>query len=117
MKVLDEGHRFELDNLESETTTILQFVKDPKLHNGEGAEGPTCQEVIRAIISRVQSLDKERHWSGNADIIYHARMMIAGFEARAIIRHVEKEGLEIEHLPLAADGHIQLPDPIYPKPK
>lgn len=109
MKVLDPGHRFLLDNLESNTKTVLQFMKDPSLHNGEGADGPTCQEVLRAIISRVQALDQEKHWAGNADIIFHGRMMIAGFEARALIRHVEKDGLEIESLPVASDGHIVLP--------
>lgn len=109
MEVLDPGHKYLLDNLESETKTEIQFMKDPRLHDGKGWDGPTCQELLRAIIHRVQELDKEKHWSGNADIIFHGRMMIAGFEARAILRHVEKEGLEIELLPLAPDGHIQLP--------
>lgn len=112
MRVLDPGHRYELDNLESDTKTEIQFMKDPKLHNGDGYNGPTCQEYLRAIIDRVQTLDSERHWAGNDDIIFHCRMAIAGFEARAITRHVEKEGLAIERLPLAPDGHIQLPEPI-----
>lgn len=110
MKVLDPGHLYELDDLKAETKTILQFSKDPLLHDGDGYPGPSCQEVLRAIIDRVQTLDNEKHWSGNADIIFHARMMIAGFEARAIIRQVEKEGLPIELLPLAPNGHIQLPN-------
>ncbi len=109
MQVVDPGHRYLLDNLETGGTTPLQFFKDPALHDGDGAVGPSCQEVIRAIIDRVQALDAERPWAGNADIIFHARMMIAGFEARALIRHVEKEGLAIERLSLAADGHIRLP--------
>lgn len=108
MKVLDKGHRYLLDNLEADSKTEIVFSKDPSLHDGEGQDGPTCQEYLRAIIDRVQVLDAERPWAGNADIIYHARMMIAGFEARALIRHVEKEGLEIEKLPLAPDGHLQL---------
>jgi hypothetical protein len=111
MRVLDPGHAYLLDNLEADTKTELRFMKDPELHDGDGYDGPTCQEVLRVIIDRVQSLDAERPWAGNADIIHHGRMMIAGFEARAIIRHVEKEGLEIERLPLAADGHIKLPAP------
>ena len=48
-------------------------------------------------------------WSGNADIIHDLRHAIAGFEARALIRRVEKEGLAIERLPLAEDGHLLLP--------
>ena len=112
MKILDPGHRYLLDNLQSDTKTVLQFTKDKNLHNGHGYDGPTCQEVLRAIIDRVQTLNAERPWSGNDDIIFHARMMIAGFEARALIRHVEKDGLEIENLSLAPDGHIKLPSPL-----
>lgn len=112
MKVLDPGHRYELDDLKTDTKTILQFSKDPRLHDGDGYPGPSCQEVLRVIIDRVQTLNNEKHWPGNKEIIFHARMMIAGFEARAIIRRVEKGELPIELLPLAPDGHIQLPDPI-----
>lgn len=116
MKVLDPGHRYELDDLEASTKTILQFMKDPALHDGDGYPGPTCQEVLRAIIDRVETLNAEKPWAGNADIVFHGRMMIAGFEARAIIRHVEKDALEIERLPLAGDGHILLPSPTPPTP-
>jgi hypothetical protein len=108
---LDPGHRYELDNLESDTKTILQFMKDPKLHGGDGADGPTCQEVLRAVIDRVQELDRERPWEGNATIVYDLRHAIAGFEARALLRRVEKEGLEIERALLAADGHLLLASP------
>lgn len=108
MRVLDPGHRYALAHLESDGETIFEFMKDPKLHDGEGYPGPSCQEVLRMVIDRVQALDSERPWSGNAGIIYDLRHAIAGFEARALIRHVEKEGLEIEKLPVASDGHIRL---------
>jgi hypothetical protein len=108
MRVLDPGHRYALDNLETGGKTILQFYKDPALHGGEGCSGPSCQEVLRAIIDRVQELDRERHWEGNATIIYDLRHAIAGFEARALLRRVEKDGLEIERQPLAPDGHLML---------
>jgi hypothetical protein len=107
MRVLDPGHRYGLDNLEAGGETVLQFYKDPGLHDGNGYPGPSCQEVLRAVIDRVQELDRERPWEGNAAIIYDLRHAIAGFESRALIRRVEKEGLEIEHLPLSSDGHIR----------
>lgn len=109
MQVLDPGHRYLLDHLESDGKTVLQFMKDPKLHNGDGADGTSCQELLRVVIDRVQELNREKPWAGNNDIIYDLRHAIAGFEARALIRHVEKEGLAIETLPLAPDGHIVLP--------
>lgn len=108
MRVLVPGHRYALQNLEDDGETILQFMMDPKLHNGEGAVGPSCQEVIRALIDRVQTLDAEKHWEGNAQIIYDLRHALAGFEARALIRRVEKDDLPIEALPVETDGHIKL---------
>lgn len=116
MRVLDPGHRYALDNLEAEGETILQFCKDARLHNGDGYPGPTCQEVLRALIDRVQELNRERAWAGNADIIYDLRHALAGFEARAVLRHVEKEGLEIERLPVAGDGHLVLAKAVLPEP-
>lgn len=108
MRVLVPGHRYALANLEADGETILQFMQDPALHDGEGFDGPSCQEVLRAVIDRVQELDRERHWEGNASIVYDLRHAIAGFEARAILRRVEKDGLEIERLPLDVDGHLLL---------
>lgn len=112
MRVIDPGHRYALQNLESEGETTLQFMKDPALHDGDGCAGPSCQEVLRAVIDRVQELDRERPWVGNAQIIYDLRHAIAGFEARALIRRVEKDGLAIEQQPIAADGHLLLASPV-----
>lgn len=108
MRVIDPGHRYALANLESDGETILQFMKDANLHNGDGCQGPSCQEVLRAVIDRVQTLHAERPSEFNAGIIYDLRHAIAGFEGRAIIRRVEKDGLEIERVPVASDGHLLL---------
>lgn len=108
MRVLDPGHRYALDNLLDDGETVLQFMKDPLLHDGDGYPGPSCQEVLRAIIDRVQELDRERPWDGNSQIVYDLRHAIAGFEARALLRRVEKDGLEIERVPVAEDGHLRL---------
>lgn len=106
MRVLDPGHRYALANLEDGGETILQFFKDPSLHDGHGYGGPSCQEVLRAIIDRVQELDREKRDPENTGIIYDLRHAIAGFEARAIRRRVEKDNLAIERVPVAADGHL-----------
>ncbi len=110
MRTLDPGHKYLLDNLRANTQTVIVFMKDPELHNGDGHDGPSCQEYLRAIIDRVQVLDAEKPWSGNRGIINCLRQAIAGFEARAFIRKVEKEDFAIENLPLAADGHIKMLD-------
>jgi uncharacterized protein (UPF0335 family) len=108
MRVLDPGHRYALQNLEDDGETILQFMKDPALHGGSGAKGPSCQEVLRAVIDRVEELHREKPDVENQIILYDLRHAIAGFEARALRRRVEKEGLEIEKLPVAKDGHLLL---------
>jgi hypothetical protein len=106
VKVLKSGHRYALQNLKGEGSTILQFYQDPDLHDGERVEGPSTQEVIRAVIERVQELDREKPWEGNSAIIQKAREMLVLFEVRALLRKVEKGELAIESLPMGADGHI-----------
>lgn len=111
MRVLVPGHRYALANLVGDGETILQFYQDPELHEGHGVDGPSCQEVLRAIIDRVQELDGELPWAGNAAIIHDLRHALAGFEARALVRRVEKDGLAIELVPVDKDGHLLLAKP------
>ena len=104
MKVLDPGNAYELDNLRSEGSQILTFMKDEEIH-GVGHQGTSCQEAIRAVIHRVQVLDKEMPAGENAFIVHHLRMAILGFETRALRRMVEK-GLAIEAVSTQDNGHI-----------
>jgi hypothetical protein len=106
MRVLDPGHRYALQNLNTEEEMILQFYKDPALHDGDGYAGPSCQEVLRAVIDRVKHLDREKPDVENGHILQALRMAIAGFEARAIRRRVEKDGLPIERIAVDTDGHL-----------
>ena len=106
MRELYPGHLYELDHLDGKLKTTLQFIQRAPLH--KPIEGPTNQEVIRAVIARVKHLDSESPWPGNARILYHLRMAIALHEARAVERHIEKHGLEVEHITLGQDGHFLL---------
>lgn len=107
MRTLVPGHRYSLSHLKSQGTTILQFYQDPDLHGGVAAGGPNAQEVIRALIERVQTLDAEKPWAGNRDIVSHLRQALAGFEARALLRKAEK-GIPLEALEVGPDGHLLL---------
>lgn len=106
MKVIDPGHLYELNHLDGSGTTRLQFVSRAPLHTP--AEGVINQEVLRALIDRVQLLDSEVTWSGNAEILHHLRMALALHEARAMLRHVEKGHIRPELLPTGPDGHFIL---------
>lgn len=106
MRVLVAGHTYLLDHLDGDGQTTLQFVQRGPLH--EPKEGVINQEVMRALIDRVQFLDAEVPWSGNQEIIEHLRMALALHEARAFLRHVEKGHIDPEALPTGVDGHMQI---------
>lgn len=106
MRCVVPGHTYELDHLDGDGKTILQFVSRAPLH--EPKEGVINQEVLRALIDRVYVLDAEVPWEGNQQIIHHLRMALALHEARAFLRHVEKGYVQPELLPVGSDGHIQI---------
>ena len=97
MKIIDKGHRYLLKNNRKETySNTLIFYKDPIIH-GEGYDGTTNQEVIRALIDRIKFLNSQKPHEINSKIIYHLRMALALHEIRHIERFVE-EGYPIEKL-------------------
>lgn len=114
MKVLDSGHRYELNLLDAEGKSELVFVK----REGEGYPfnighygGTTCQEVLRALIDRVKYLDAQISCPENQIILHGLRSALLGFETRASRRHnlnlvITNE--EIELLPVCeVCGHIK----------
>jgi len=104
-EVIKPGHTYALKQLDGDAYHHLQFVqRSPH----EPKPGTTNQEVCRALIDRVKFLDSEVPWDGNAQIIYHLRMVIALHEARAMFRHIEKHDYEIEYAKLGSDGHFDL---------
>jgi hypothetical protein len=107
MRVLDPGHKYSLTN-QNEGETIIQFYRDGEV-NGDGADcdGPINQEYLRALINRIQFLDKQKPWPGNQQIIHHAREMIRLHELRAFEMKLAKQ-TEIEKVPFDSDGHIKL---------
>lgn len=103
MRVGIEGHRYILDHLDGDGETVLQFVDRD---HGRDTEGVTCQEVLRALIDRIQMLDAEEPWEGNADILQAFRKALTLFEVRALMRKVEVGDIEPEAvLNSKIDGH------------
>lgn len=104
MRVLYPGHCYSLDHIDGSGTTVIQFVQRRPHHSP--IEGVQCQEVIRALIDRVKVLDAEVRWPLNDQILQHLRMALTLFEARALLRHVEKHKIIPESLPVGPDGHF-----------
>ena len=104
MDILDKGHKYRLSDNKSETNSnTLTFYKDASI-NLMGYEGTTNQEVIRALIDRVQFLDAQIHHQFNDRIIKHLRMALVLHEMRHLERLVD-HGTAVEKIP-ALNGHF-----------
>lgn len=115
MKILDPGHLYELDSLDTELftefhpTVTLRFVKRKVVPGRQETwAGTTNQEVLKVLIDRVRVLDMEVPSPVNQDILYHLRMALALHEARALVRKVEKKELLPELIECGKDGHFLL---------
>lgn len=114
MKVIDPGHKYELDSYDGGESVRLTFVK----REGEGYpfnaghySGTNCQEVIRALIDRVKYLQSQIHCDENIFVIDYLRRALWQFEIRAAQRHGRRLPdfylNEIESQPTCAGcGHI-----------
>lgn len=90
MRTLDPGHAYKLDVYDGDGDCILIFMK----RSGSGYPGnvgrhcgTNCQEVLRALIDRVQYLQAQEACSENDQIIEHLRNSLKLFEVRAARRH------------------------------
>ena len=110
MKVLDKGHLYELDHLDGDGKSRIQFCNR---ESGTEIEGVTTQEVIRALIDRTWYCNDCMPWSGNKLIVDHLRMALMLHEARAMIRKVEKGQFEPEKMAVNHDGHFVIQPDIY----
>ena len=104
MDVIIPGHKYALKNLKDEGEQILKFYMDPEIHKAHQL-GTSCQEVVRALIDRVQTLDCEKPHFVNSEIIKKFREIIVLFEMRALLNKVAS-GFEVETIPILLDGHI-----------
>ena len=130
MKVLEPGHIYQLQHLESpghETLTFIRRNSAAITHQSEHP-GTNTQEVLRALIDRTLFLDDVLSAEETEDAVYYLRMALFTYEARAWRRKQQKlnktehindtgaeryEGVpftefEIETRPTGPDGHILL---------
>lgn len=139
MRVIDPGHVYELWQLGTEEPFRAHF---PKRSGGaitypEEFPGPQTQEYIRMLIDRSQYLDKILPCVETQDAIWHGRMMLWNYEARAYRRKTEEVNrkqpehddterlrswrrhpakdvpfneMDIELRPIGPDGHLLLPE-------
>lgn len=113
-EIVDPGHEYLLDSYDGGESVRLMFVK----REGEGYPfnvghhpGTNCQEVIRALINRVQYLQKQIPCDENLFTVDALRDALWQFETRAARRHGRTLAgipLEIETEPTCKTcGHIR----------
>jgi hypothetical protein len=90
MDVVDAGHDYYLTSYDGSWPQRLTFVK----REGEGYPfnvghhpGTNCQEVLRALIDRVQYLQRQIPSAANESVLKHLRLALRDFELRAAFRH------------------------------
>lgn len=120
MKILEPGHIYELSSLDGELRQTLTFVnraltpgstKHPGTQNQDAIK--ITIDVLEVIVDRVNQLDSEKTWDGNARIIKVItdaqrllRLAILYHEERALEQKIEKGTFQIENVSLGIDGHI-----------
>ena len=98
MKVIDSGHVYKLDSLDGTLSQHLIFVKreGPGFPGNVGHHpGTTLQEVMRAMVDRVEYLQNQIACDENVAILTYLRWSIWLLENRAARRH----GRDLTHVP------------------
>lgn len=137
MKALDDGHIYSLKQLGTDEEVEIKFVKRSggAIQYDEEWPGLQTQEVLRALIDRTEYLDNVIHCTETQDAIWHLRMALFCYEARAYRRKQEGKNRQkpehddtmrpkpwnenpfydvpfnehgIEERPIGEDGHIIL---------
>lgn len=114
MKVLDPGHKYRLnildsvDALDDETLTFVKRVGYKYPGNITAYPGTTSQEVLRALIDRVKYLHAQLPCWHNHVILYALRLSIYMFELRnAQIKGLRWPSLFKSNQEQGADGHYR----------
>lgn len=93
MEILDNGHVFLLKSYDGFRSILLVFMKREGIdypNNVGHYPGTNCQEVLRALIARVQYLQHQIWCWHNWIMIKLLRITIWLFERRAAKRHKRK---------------------------
>lgn len=114
MKIIDEGHAFILNQYDGETyRPYIIFMKRFGANypfNTGSHPGTNCQEVLRALISRINYLQKQIWCYQNWILIKLLRICIWLFEYRAARRHKRRIPFYIKNIELLwtcpTCGHI-----------
>lgn len=114
MKVLDEGHKYELNCLDGDIKQILQFVKRDypayKYPGNDGSyPGTTIQDVLRCCLNRLRYVNEQIPDPSTGKAIEKLKIVLFLLEERAARRHKrELRYKDVEFLPTCKIcGHVE----------
>ena len=90
MKILDAGHKYEVDALDGGEPQVIQFVKrcgEGFPFNASESGGTNCQEVLRILIDRVDYLQRQKPCAESEAISSLLKTALLLFEVRAARNH------------------------------
>ena len=101
MIVKDEGHVYELQNLESDSFQVLQFVKKQPVSEGSSQletviVGTTNEEVLKVLIHRLTNLNTKFPCRENSIVITKLEESLMWLEKRTVDR--KARGVEGTHI-------------------
>ena len=99
MKVIVEGHKYEIDNYEGHGTQIISFVHKQPVDNvelGLVEDGVTNEQVLEVLIHRLQYLNQKMPCRENALAITNLEQSLMWLEKRKKDR--KKRGVEGKYL-------------------
>lgn len=101
MKEVDPGHIYELSQLGAEQTQSLRFIKRSggAISYDEEWAGVQTQEVLRALIYRTQYLYSIIPCLESENAVWHLRMCLWEYEARAYRRKLSEHNRKDGHHP------------------
>lgn len=102
MKVIDPGHKYEVDSFDGECPQTITFMKreGPGYPGNVGHyPGTNLQEGLRVFIHRTKYLDNQVPSQENRENIYLLRCLLANLEVRAARRH---------HIAITLDARTEL---------
>lgn len=103
MKVIVEGHRYELENFERKDAQgqVLQFIEKKPVSEGSGElravnDGTTNEEVLEVLINRMQSLQAKFPCRENAIVTTKLEECLMWLNKRTADR--KARGVEGKHI-------------------
>lgn len=87
MKVIEPGHIYEVSHNGAKGSQVVTFINT---NSGQEHPGAISQEFVRVLIDRLKFKDGQVQCIENADLLYHLRMVLVGYEGRAYRRKLDK---------------------------